>query len=187
MTRMEGILEILLSQTENAHAQSQENVVYQAFLFGVSNWLFECGDHKALMPTTIEELITSCDAFFLQYLIPSLKTRLTVLFEVITQAQPALVPSEFLSETYPLIYDPEYDIFQELEQSETLSEEFKKTLSEKLASQKQNQKVVTPPTPSANLIQKRNLYKKTRRLTGLRGITPLKRNGRRAKTLKHHE
>lgn len=190
MVRMEDILRILETQTQQAQ-QPHENVVYQAFLFGVSNWLFECTDYKTLMPTTIEELITSCDAFFVQYLTQSLKSNLTTLFEAITKAQPNLVPSEFLSETYPLIYEPEYDIFQELEQSEILSEEFKSALSEKLKSQTQdqaqNQTVVTPPP--TNLPLKRNLrnHKKTRRLTGLRAITPLKRNGRRAKTLKHHE
>jgi hypothetical protein len=182
---MESILAILESQTQKPNFSPQENVVYQAFLFGISSWLFECADHKAVMPTTIEELIASCDPFFQKYLTPTLKANLTTLFTAIEKAQASIQPSEFLSETYPLIYEEEYDIFQELEQSDTLTEEFKANLEAKFASVKTQIPTLTPVLPITQ--QPRNRHKKTRRLTGHRAITPIKRNGRRAKTMKHHE
>jgi hypothetical protein len=179
---MESILAILESQTQKPNFPPQENVVYQAFLFGVSSWLFECADHKTVMPTTIEELIASCDPFFQKYLTPTLKVNLTTLFTAIEKAQVSIQPSEFLSETYPLLYEEEYDIFQELEQSDTLTDEFKANLEAKFKS-------VPPPQSHSPVTQVnlRNRHKKTRRLTGHRAVTPIKRNGRRAKTMKHHE
>lgn len=181
---MESVLTIFADQIENTTLPPQENVVYQAFLFGVSSWLFECADHKTVMPTTIEELIASCDPFFQKYLTPPLKANLTTLFTAIEKAQASIQPSEFLSETYPLLYEEEYDIFQELEQSDTLSDEFKANLEAKFSSVKTQ---ISTPNPTLPIVQQqRNRHKKTRRLTGHRAVTPIKRNGRRAKTLKHH-
>lgn len=160
------------------YAQAK-SALYQAFIFGVCNWLYECKDQQTTLPITLEEIITSCDPYFLRVLTayPSYKQPLTTLLTHLQAAERSIQPEEFLYEAYTLVYDPALDILHELENGDPLSDSYKESLDKNLFT-----------AQTQTLARTHRNHKKTRRLTGHRAVTPLKHHhgGRKAQTLKKH-
>jgi hypothetical protein len=167
----------------NPQTTNAKSAIYQAFIFGVSNWLYECKDQQATLPISLEEIISSCDPYFLRILTtyPAYSQPLKDLLVHLQGAERAIQPEDFLYETYTMVYDPNLDILHELENGQPLSDSYKEKLNSLLFTSAQAHSPSYPVLPYRN-------HKKTRRLTGHRAVTPIKRHhgGRKAHTLKKH-